>query len=132
MKLSNKLTPLIISSIEKIFLLMIKVPCEHIMWDLLPKIRKEFALSMINDFGLTQKATAEKLGITPAAVCQYISNKRGEKIKIKINEEVTKEIAVSVKKIVENGSDSIINEICRICKLIRSNGDYPELCKIEK
>ena len=47
------------------------------MWNGLPVIRKEIAESMINDFGLSQKETAEKLGITPAAVCQYLSKKRG-------------------------------------------------------
>ena len=46
------------------------------MWSGLPVIRKGFAESMINDFGLSQKEAAEKLGITPAAVCQYLSNKQ--------------------------------------------------------
>jgi len=39
---------------------------------------------MINDFGLNQKEAADKLNLTPAAVCQYLSRKRG---KISITEE---------------------------------------------
>ena len=56
---------------------MKRTTCEYMMWNGLPVIRKEIAESMINDFGLSQKDTAEKLGITPAAVCQYVSRKRG-------------------------------------------------------
>ena len=57
---------------------MRRTPCEYIMWNGLPVIRKEIAESMINNFGLNQKEAAEKLGVTPAAVCQYISKKRGK------------------------------------------------------
>jgi predicted XRE-type DNA-binding protein len=47
------------------------------MWNGLPVIRKEIAERLITNFGLNQKEAAEKLGITPAAVCQYLSHKRG-------------------------------------------------------
>ena len=56
---------------------MQRTSCEYMMWNGLPVIRKEIAESMINDYGLTQKETAEKLGLTPAAICQYVSRKRG-------------------------------------------------------
>jgi len=84
----------------------------------LPVIRKELAVSMINSFGLTQKETAEKLGVTPAAVCQYISRKRG-KIEI-TDEKINEEIKVSAERIIQNGNGSVIPETCRICKIIRS------------
>ena len=47
-------------------------------WNGIPVIRKEIAESMTKNFGLNQKETAEKLGITPAAVSQYLSKKRGK------------------------------------------------------
>ena len=62
---------------------MKRTTCEYMMWSGLPIIRKGIAESMISDFGLSQKEAAEQLGITPAAVCQYVSNKRG-KIEIKM------------------------------------------------
>ena len=49
---------------------MKRTTCEYIIWNGLPVIRKEIAVSMINDYGLSQKETAGKLDITPAAVCQ--------------------------------------------------------------
>ena len=98
---------------------MKRVFCEHMLWNGLPIIRKKIAESMINNFGLNQKETAENLGITPAAVCQYLSRKRG---RFDITDEtILTEIRVSAKNIIENGDGHIISEICRICKLIKTN-----------
>jgi predicted transcriptional regulator len=96
------------------------------MWNGLPVIRKEIAESMINDYGLSQKETAEKLGITPAAVCQYISKKRG---RFDIQDgKVLKEIKNSAKNIISNGDGHVISETCRICKLLRVSGDFNLFC----
>ena len=97
------------------------------MWNGLPVIRKEIAESMINDFGLTQKETATKLGITPAAVCQYVSRKRG-RVNIS-NNLVLNEIKSSAKCIIENGDGSVISETCRICKILRSSPEFSLFCK---
>jgi len=105
---------------------MKRTSCEYMMWNGLPVIRKEIAESMIKDYGLTQKEAAEKLGITPAAVCQYLSKKRGKtEIKDKI---VLKEIKVSAGTIVNNGGDHVITETCRICKLLRSRPGFDLFC----
>jgi len=105
---------------------MQRTTCEYMMWNGLPTIRKEIAESMINDYGLSQKETAEKLGITPAAVCQYVSRKRG-RIDIK-NEKVLEEVKISAKTIIDNGDGHIIKETCRICKLLRTCGDFQRIC----
>ena len=98
------------------------------MWNGLPAIRKEIAASMINDFGLSQKETAEKLGITPAAVCQYLSKKRG---KIELTDSDVKiEIKESAKAIINNGNDNLIPETCRICKLLRKSRDFSMFCSL--
>jgi predicted transcriptional regulator len=105
---------------------MKRTTCEYIMWRVLPAIRKGFAESMINDFGLNQKETAEKLGLTPPAVCNYVLRKRG---KVDISEEfVLKEIKVSAGNIIENGSGSVLSETCRICKLLRSRPEISLFC----
>jgi len=103
------------------------------MWNGLPVIRKEIAETMIRDFGLTQKETAEKLGITPAAVCQYISRKRG-KIDIS-NAKILEEIKISAKHIIENGNGDVIPETCRICKILRASEEFSEFyqaCEVQQ
>jgi predicted transcriptional regulator len=101
------------------------------IWKGLPAIRKEIAESMITDFGLTQKETAEKLGLTPAAVCQYISKKRG-KIEI-INKHILQEISISAERIIKsNNGISVISETCRICKIMKSKGLIPKTCNSDE
>jgi hypothetical protein len=105
---------------------MKRTTCEYMMWNGLPVIRKEIAESMINDFGLNQKDAAEKLGITPAAVCQYLSKKRG---RIEISDKIVlKEIRITAENIIENGDGSILPETCRICKLLRSRPKFSLFC----
>ena len=105
---------------------MKRTTCEYMMWSGLPVIRKGFAESLINDFGLSQKDTAEKLGVTPAAICQYLSKKRGG-MDI-TNKVVLKEIKVSAQNIIDNSSESIISETCRICKILRASGEFNLFC----
>ncbi len=84
---------------------------------------------MITDFGMTQKQAAEKLGITPAAVCQYLSKKRGGKININlIDNTIKEEIFISTKNIIKNGNGHVTVETCRICKTIRNNGKFKDFC----
>ena len=106
---------------------MKRTTCEYMMWNGLPVIRKEIAESMIDDFGLSQKETAEKLGITPAAVCQYLSKKRG-KIKI-VDESILIEIKKSAEKIIQNEEIIVVSETCRICKILLSKGVFPLTCE---
>ncbi|KYK24847.1 hypothetical protein AYK24_05525 [Thermoplasmatales archaeon SG8-52-4] len=96
------------------------------MWSGLPVIRKGFAESMINDFGLSQKEAAERLGITPAAVCQYVSRKRG-KVEI-MDSYVLNEIKTSAENIIENGGGSVLTETCRICKILRASNEFELFC----
>ena len=105
---------------------MRQIPCEYMMWNGLPVIRKEIAESIIKNFGLNQKETAKKLGVTPAAVCQYLSKKRG-KIKI-IDEKILKEITISAERIIQDDGNSVVAETCRICKIMRSRGVFPFFC----
>ena len=107
-----------------------KVPCEIIVWEILPIIRKEFAKSLIKNHGLTQREAAEKLGLTEAAVSRYIYNKRG-KIK-KINKEMMKEIQKSTTRLYKGDSLTLVEEICRICNLFKSNGLIDNISDIRK
>ena len=105
---------------------MKRTTCEYMMWSGLPVIRKGIAESMINDFGLSQKETAGKLGVTPAAICQYVSKKRG---RIDISDEVVlKEMKISAQNIIDNGGGSVISETCRICKILRASSEFSLFC----
>ena len=103
-----------------------KLPCELVVWYLLPTIRKEFAGYLVEELNMTQKQAAEKLGLTESAISQYLKSKRGQEMKL--SKEIKKNIEKSIKQISNSEDDSVmIEEICSICKLIRKQGSLCEL-----
>ena len=106
-----------------------KMPCEVVVWVIVPVIKREFAKSLVQNHKLSQRETATILDTTEAAISRYISGKRGV-LEI-TDEDVLKEIEISVKKILKNKNSSIEDEICSICKLIRTKNlieDTPGIC----
>jgi predicted transcriptional regulator len=90
----------------------------------IPTIRREIAKSMVNDFGLNQKETAKILGITPASVSLYVSEKRGN---VKITDEnIINEIRDSAENIIKDSNKTLSTETCRICKIIRRKNVFPD------
>ena len=90
------------------------MPQEIEVWYIIPAIRRELTKSMIEDSKLTQKQVAEHMGITEAAVSQYLSSKRAKDVVF--SNAVLDEIKVSSKKIIEDGKQ-LIPEMMRLCKL---------------
>ena len=97
-----------------------KTPCEVSMWYVVPYIRSRVAQSIVNDLGLKQAYAARKLGVTDAAVSQYLSGKRA---KANMAEEwLENEIKQSAKVIAEADDEAIITkEICRVCKMVQDS-----------
>jgi len=93
----------------------------------LPSIRAAIAGELINR-GLSQKEISNLLGITPPAVSQYISKKRGYNIKF------GKDIKASISKLADDLIDSSVSNpvdrICEICKMLREAeaASPPEEC----
>lgn len=100
-------------------------PQEIEVWYILPAIRKKIALKLVEN-GMSQKAVAEMMGITPAAVNQYKSKKRAkEEIFDKAMEQ---ELNLSIKNIIQD-PELLKDEIIRLNNLLKSKGI---LCKIYK
>jgi len=93
---------------------MKKTPCEYIVWNVLPCLRKNLA-EMLHQKGMSQKEVAEILGVSDAAISQYLSNKRGAGRKF--NDKIKEEIARSADVLI-NGGD-VVSELCRICSFIK-------------
>lgn len=96
-----------------------KTPCEIIVWQVLPVIRKEFAKNLIKNHDLSQKEAASKLGVTEAAVSRYISGKRGTSDIL--DGKILKEVTKSVKRLVEGNGTTVIEETCRVCRLLKAS-----------
>mgnify|MGYP001413296108 CR=1 FL=1 len=102
------------------------LPQEIEVWYLIPSLRKEFAKIFIKDYGLTQKKVAKILGITEAAISQYLNSKRGSESKFSVKEK--KEIKKSADKIMKKPGD-FMKILYNLCNSLRESKTICELHK---
>ncbi len=92
-------------------------PCEKAVWYYLPQIRADLAIELVKT-GMTQSQASKKLGVTPAAVSQYINKKRG--IQTPKSRIYRQEIKTAVKKICEDASSEDLRLIvCKCCHIMQ-------------
>ena len=97
-------------------------PQEIEVWYILPSIRKELSKELLK-YNLNQKEIALKLGLTEAAVSQYINEKRANEFIL--DKKISNAIKESARKIIDNGN--IMKEIQNISKLF---WETRGICKI--
>jgi predicted transcriptional regulator len=100
-----------------------KIPCELIVWYVLPSIRRELAKELVVKHHLSQAEVARRFGVTDAAISQYLKAKRGTSKEIENSgkyEEFKKEVEQAAVRIM-NSSD-IVTETCRICEMVKKSG----------
>ncbi|MBM3234337.1 transcriptional regulator [Candidatus Pacearchaeota archaeon] len=105
---------------------MYSLPQEIEVWYIIPAIRRELAKILISNYDMTFEKAGRILGITKAAVSQYLSNKRAGKFKIPEN--IKREIEKSA-EIISKDEKKAVHEIQRLLKLIRERGCECEACR---
>ena len=100
------------------------VACEKMVRYVLPWIRKEFAIIMVNELELAQVQVAKKLDVTEPAISQYLSSKRGNEIEID-DEKILLAVKEAAFRI--NEGSNLSKEICKICRLIRVANAIPDV-----
>lgn len=94
------------------------MPQEIEVWYLIPALRRELAKILIKEYGLTQRETAKRLGLTEAAVSQYLKEKRGKKLNFNPTEMA--EIKKAAKSIYEK-DDAMMKCLYGLCKKFRTS-----------
>ncbi|MCK9407034.1 MAG: helix-turn-helix domain-containing protein [Methanothrix sp.] len=97
-----------------------KSPCEEIVWDVLPSIRAAIAEELIKR-GMSQKDVSRMLGITPPAVSQYVSKKRGYNIEFR--EDIREAIGKLAEDLIEGEVDDLVERICRVCRMLQEDNN---------
>lgn len=105
---------------------MYLLPQEIEVWYIIPAIRKELAMLLIKEYGLSYEKTGNTLGVSKAAVSQYVSNKRANKIRL--SDKVKKEIGKSAGIIYENPRIAVL-EIQKILKFMKETNCSCDVCK---
>lgn len=102
------------------------MPQEIEVWYLIPALRRELARIFIRDYGLSQKKAAEILGMTGAAISQYLSSKRGSEIRFSKKE--LDSIKKAAKAIIKNNED-LMKKIYELCVLLKKS---KTICEIHR
>ena len=99
-------------------------PQEIEVWYIIPSLRRELAAALVKK-GLTQRRVAELLGVTEAAVSQYMSKKRAHEVVF--GKEIRIEIGKAADAIAEGGC--VVAQVQRLCGLVKKKG---LLCKVHR
>jgi len=95
------------------------------VWYIIPAIRKNIAVCLIKDFDYSYDKVGTAIGVSKAAVSQYVKNKRASKIFL--SKKIDPELAKSCKLISEGKSNAVV-EIKRILEVIREKNLPCEVC----
>lgn len=105
---------------------MYSLPQEIEVWYLIPAIRRELSKILTEKYGLTLEKTGDMLGVTKAAVSQYLHKKRASGIKLSDN--IKKEIGKSA-KILAGDKTKALSEMLKILDLMKKEGCACAACK---
>ncbi len=110
-------------------------PQEIEVWYLLPAIRREIAMKLKSE-SYSQKDIAKIMDITPAAVSQYIHNKRAKKLDIEIDKDAISNAVSEIQKdpkkyyeILQETLKKMHKLVCKIHKKIEKIHACCGLCK---
>jgi hypothetical protein len=86
--------------------------CDTMVRNLLPPMRAEMILRLVQRQGLSQSDAARRVGITRAAVSQYLSKKRGVS-EVQISSELDSLIDRWALAVVTGESDINLCDVCQ-------------------
>jgi len=89
--------------------------CDTMVRNLLPPMRAEMVFRLVQKQGLSQSDAAKKLGVTRAAVSQYMSRKRGAG-EVELSSELDLIIDRWALAVVTGESDINLCDVCQCAK----------------
>ncbi|MBP3386199.1 MAG: transcriptional regulator [Candidatus Methanomethylophilaceae archaeon] len=101
-----------------------KIPCELVVWYVLPMIRSEVSKELVYSHGMSQAEVARRFGVTDAAISQYLKKKRGDNSLIEespLYPKFIEAIKESAARIANEQADFSV-EMCKLCGVVKSIG----------
>ncbi|RSN70529.1 helix-turn-helix domain-containing protein [Candidatus Korarchaeum cryptofilum] len=105
---------------------MLIQPCELIVKTLIPSVRAAVSRELIEKHGLRQVDVANFLGVTQAAISQYMRGARGGIMDLSSDEEIMEVVRRIAEGIVKGDLDKYEVSLltCEICYRVRRKGLY--------
>ncbi len=105
---------------------MIAQPCELVVKTLIPAIRAMVARELVMNSGKKQVEAAELLGVTQAAISQYLRGTRGGKLRLDKYPEVVSIVKRLAQGLAEGklGKDEAAILVCEACYTARKLGVF--------
>jgi uncharacterized protein len=105
---------------------MYSLPQEIEVWYIIPAVRREFSRILVRKHGLTLEKAGAIIGVTKAAVSQYLKNKRASLFKLpkSIKNEIEKSSQILI-----NDSSLAMSEMLRVLSMIKKTKCSCGLCK---
>ncbi len=106
-----------------------KIPCEIVVWYVLPIVRREVANELVSVHHMSQAQVARKFGVTDAAISQYLKKKRGDS-DIIVNSTKYPEFISRIREaasLIAEGKTSFEDVMCRVCSMIKEIGLLEEI-----
>lgn len=110
-----------------------RIPCEVVVRQLLPSVRREIATELVEVYSMSQAEVARLFGVTDAAVSQYLRKKRGgnETISLSPRYHGFKEYLKATAKRMAMGTSNFASELCGICMASKRLGILAEIYRVE-
>lgn len=105
-----------------------KMPCELVVFELLPTARGAIAKELVERYGYTQSSVAKMFGITSAAISQYVKGLRGGNVYVDNSEyrdQFYERISAIADRLSEGADLSI--ELCKLCSFFKKSGMIDEI-----
>ena len=99
-------------------------PCEIVVTDILPIVRKELCAEIVTVHGWKQADVARLFGVSGAAVSQYMKGVRGNTGMVeghKSYEQLMEAISAAAQRLVNKEAD-VTEELCRLCSFAKKSG----------
>jgi uncharacterized protein len=109
------------------------LPCEVGVKTILPAVKAIMARSIVEGHKISEKQTAEILGLSQSAISRYINHDRGNLLEIEKTAEIVPLIEQMVNLLVYEPVKKmeIIALFCQVCQKVREKGLMCPLCQKE-
>ncbi|GAA5263427.1 transcriptional regulator [Methanocalculus sp. MC3] len=97
--------------------------CDELARNVLPRMRAELVYRLVNEQGVRQSEVSRRLGISRAAISQYLSRKRGSK-EIELSDDIAAMLDRWAFAVMNEEKSSAIT-ICDICYCTKKKKKLP-------